>query len=110
MERASGRVGAVLLLLGMLLASPLRAAVTIESVLPFTPAGQRKPVWSGDFGRANVRAGATPTFEKVLEKLAVHPWTPATPHLYELTVTASENRKPVATRTVRLTFTRSGGS
>ena len=132
MNRAAGRMLRAWIGV-MLLASPVRAAVTIDKVLPFTPAidgvrilttlkgderkdttvelralitpaGKKDEIWRGAFGRAEIKAGSTPTFEKTLEKLPVDLWSPATPNLYELTVVITQNGKTVATKTARFGF------
>jgi beta-galactosidase len=119
-----------------LVMSPLHAAVTIEQVLPFTPAvdsarvqvklasdsqatpnlprvdltgvltpaGQKEEVWKGDLGHADVPTKGAATAETMLEKLNVKPWSPGAPNLYELTVTATEKGKKVASKTVRFGF------
>src|SRR3954453_7275088 len=82
------------------------AATTIEKGLPFTPDvdsvriviaakgseeltgtitpwGKQNVVWKGLLGKP----GSNGELEKLLTKLLVQPWSPATPNLYELTVT-----------------------
>ena len=103
---------------GLTHAGPLFAALTIEKVVPFTPTAttldvqtvvagttsaalsakinpwrKSEVVWSGPIGARSV-----------IEHLPVQPWSPGNPNLYELTVTASEGGKPVASKTVRFGF------
>jgi hypothetical protein len=111
-----------------LAAAVCQAAVTIDKVLPFTRAvdgvrivttvssdapgditldgiissvADKKKVWEGKLGAT---AKAQATVEKSLEKLKVQPWSPGSPKLYELKITATQKGSPAVTKTVRFGF------
>ncbi|HYO07894.1 MAG TPA: hypothetical protein VER17_02905 [Tepidisphaeraceae bacterium] len=126
--------GATVVAVALLLAaSQAAAAGSIRRVLPFTPevdtvrvvttvrpdagaarlqltgtltaaAGDKAIVWEGRLGEVAVRGDAVASTEVTLPKLNVRPWSPATPILYELTVTARENGKVVDSKTARFGF------
>jgi beta-galactosidase len=103
---------------GLTYAVPLRAAVTIEKVLPFTPttstldvqtvvAGGNGVTLSGKitpWKKSEVVWSGSIEARSLIEHLPVQPWSPGAPNLYELTVTASLSGKPLATKTVRFGF------
>src|SRR5438105_2930241 len=95
--------------------SVVRAAVTVETVLPFAthrpvrvqaaekadragpvecrgkivPAAGGPPLWRGSLGKADVRAG-TAAVEQTVKDLEPQLWSPGSPTLYHLVVTAKQ--------------------
>jgi hypothetical protein len=119
-------------MLAIALAAPRAGAMAIEKVIPFATAervriqvtirgdgaagavelngriaaaaGNRATLWEGSLGTIQAPAGASAVHEKIVEHLKPQLWTPATPALYDLTVTASRSGKKMATQTVRIGF------
>src|SRR6478752_347445 len=107
-------------------------AVTIEKLLPFTPAadgvriqavlkgdstagplevrgiiaplGGGEPAWKGPIGQIDLPADTSKSVEQLVEKLPVKPWSPGSPNLYNLTVIVLRNNNQVAEKTVRFGF------
>src|SRR4051812_23962141 len=99
-------------------ASIARADATIDQILPFNPSEDSVRILSSVSGADGVKLTAkiTPWRKsdviwsgpieagQVLEHLHVEPWSPGSPNLYELAVTASLDGKPVDSKTVRFGF------
>ena len=97
------------------------ASVRIEKVLPFTPSADSVRIetkLADASSDAKLGGTITPAGDKnvviwsgplespttLLERLPVNPWSPGNPNLYHLTVTAREDGKRPATKTVRFGF------
>jgi hypothetical protein len=70
------------------------ASAKAQLTATITPAGAKKAIWSGPLTSTSA----------LLQNLPVNPWSPGSPNLYHLTVTATERGKGSATKTVRFGF------
>src|SRR5262245_28792009 len=110
------RTGILAILLAGLPLRALAAGVAIEKLLPFTPTADSVRVVTTVSGEATLSGKITPwrkddivwsgplTADQTLDHLPVNAWSPGNPNLYELTVTASVDGKPEASKTVRFGF------
>src|SRR4051812_45358550 len=99
-------------------ASIAPAAVRIQHVLPFTPSEDSVHILTSVSGAIGVKLSAkiTPWRKsdviwsgpieagQIVEHLHVQPWSPGSPNLYELAVTATLDGKPVDSKAVRFGF------
>jgi beta-galactosidase len=68
------------------------------------PVGGRAALWSGSVGAMNLTPNAPATLEHKVTDLKPKLWEPASPNLYNLTVTATRNDKTLAKKTTRFGF------
>ncbi len=84
------------------LSSQTETAADLDAKI--TRLGSGTLLWKASLDHAALSAGRTNTYAKTISNLKPELWSPATPALYSLTVTAKTADKPIAEKTIRFGF------
>ncbi|MGB7159023.1 MAG: glycoside hydrolase family 2 TIM barrel-domain containing protein [Tepidisphaeraceae bacterium] len=71
-------------------------------IVPVT--AKAKPIWSGQIAIVDAAPNSPTTADRHVTALKPQLWEPASPHLYNLIVTASQDGKRLAAKTIRFGF------
>jgi len=86
------------------LAAPGDVAGNIELEAEITDTNSTRSLWKGALGALQLSTKADQFLNETISGMKPDPWCPERPVLYNLTVTALKNRKPIATEAVRFGF------